>query len=100
MRPIVGRAAGPIPVDFCPVGAAPRGSVMLPWCPRDVIAPARLPLRLCFVSFVVTFVSTRTITRLIRDGRGPFRNVTAGGGHGHHAQPGVLLLMVRAFAAG
>jgi hypothetical protein len=28
-----------------------------------VIAAGKLPLMLCFVSFVVTFVSTRTITR-------------------------------------
>src|ERR1700729_39914 len=99
MRPIVGRAAGLIPVDFCPVGAAPRGSVMLSWWHRDVIAAGRLPLMLCFVSFVVTFVSTRTITRLIRDGRGPFRNVTAGGTHVHHSVPGIILLMIGAFTA-
>jgi hypothetical protein len=54
---------------------------------------------LCFVSFVVTFVSTRTITRLIRDGRGPFRNVTAGGTHIHHSVPGIILLMIGAFTA-
>src|SRR6185437_1788220 len=99
MRPIVGRAAGPIPVDFCPLGAAPRVSVMLSWWHRDVIAAGKLPLMLCFVSFVVTFVSTRTITRLIRDGRGPFRNVTAGGTHVHHSVPGIILLMIGAFTA-
>jgi len=51
---------------------------MLSWWHRDVIAAGKLPLMLCFVSFVLTFVLTRAITRLIRDGRGPFRNVTAG----------------------
>jgi hypothetical protein len=66
-----------------------------------VVAPRRdrgrkLPLMLCFVSFVVTFVSTRTITRLIRDGRGPFRNVTAGGTHVHRSVPGIILLMIGA----
>src|SRR6201985_120138 len=99
MRLIVGRAAGLIPVDFCPVGAAPRVSVMLSWWHRDVIAAGKLPLILCFVSFVVTFVSTRTITRLIRDGRGPVRNVTAGGTHVHHSVPGIILLMIGAFTA-
>src|SRR6201987_84088 len=99
MRPIVGRAAGPIPVDFCPVGAAPRVSVMLSWWHRDVSAAGKLPLMLCFVSFVLTFVSTRAITRLIRDGRGPFRNVTAGGTHIHHSVPGIVLLMIGAFTA-
>jgi hypothetical protein len=72
-------------------------SVMLSWWHRDVIAAGKLPLMLCFVSFVVTFVSTRTITRLIRDGRGPFRNVTAGGTHVHHSVPGIILLMIGAF---
>src|ERR1700761_8646190 len=100
MRPIVGRAAGPIPVDFCPVGAAPRVSVMLSWGHRDVVGAGKLPLMLCFVSFVVTFVSTRTITRLIRDGRGPFRNVTAGGTHIHHSVAGIILLIIGAFTAG
>jgi hypothetical protein len=72
---------------------------MLSWWHRDVIAAGKLPLMLCFVSFVVTFVSTRTITRLIRDGRGPFRNVTADGTHVHHSVPGIILLMIGAFTA-
>jgi hypothetical protein len=72
---------------------------MLSWWHRDVIAADKLPLMLCFVSFVLTFVSTRAITRLIRDGRGPFRNVTAGGTHIHHSVPGVILLMIGAFTA-
>jgi hypothetical protein len=72
---------------------------MLSWWHHDVIAAGKLPLMLCFVSFVVTFVSTRTITRLIRDGRGPFRNVTAGGTHVHHSVPGIILLIVGALTA-
>jgi hypothetical protein len=72
---------------------------MLSWWHRDVIAAGKLPLMLCFVSFVVTFVSTRTITRLIRDGRGPFRNVTLGKTHVHHSVPGIILLMIGAFTA-
>jgi hypothetical protein len=72
---------------------------MLSWWHRDVIAAGKLPLMLCFVSFVVTFVSTRTITRLIRDGRGPFRNVTTDGTHIHHSVPGIILLMIGAFTA-
>src|ERR1700734_4421687 len=70
------------------------------WWHRDVIAAGKLPLGLCFLAFVVTFASTRTITRLIRDGRGPFRNqVTASGTHIHHAVPGLILLMIGAFTA-
>ena len=72
---------------------------MLSWWHRDVIAAGKLPLMLTFVSFVVTFVSTRTITRMIRDGRGPFRNVTAGGTHVHHSVPGMILLIIGAFTA-
>jgi hypothetical protein len=73
---------------------------MLSWWHRDVIAAGKLPLMLCFVAFVATFATTRTITRLIRDGRGPFRNqVTAGGTHIHHSVPGLILLMVGAFTA-
>ncbi len=69
------------------------------WWQRDVIAAGRLPLGLCFLAFVLTFVSTRTITRLIRDGRGPFRNITASGTHVHHAVPGLILLIVGALTA-
>src|SRR5882757_857716 len=70
------------------------------WWHRDVIAAGKLPLGLCFLAFVVTFASTRTITRLIRDGRGPFRNqVTTSGTHIHHAVPGLILLIIGALTA-
>ncbi len=69
------------------------------WWHRDVIAAGRLPLGLCLLAFVLTFASTRTITRLIRDGRGPFRNITASGTHVHHAVPGLILLIVGALTA-
>ncbi len=73
---------------------------MASWWHRDVIAAAKLPLMLCFLAFVVTFVTTRTITRMIRDGRGPFRNqVTASGTHIHHSVPGIVLLIIGAFTA-
>jgi hypothetical protein len=72
---------------------------MLSWWQRDVIAAGKLPLMLCFVSFVITFASTRTITRLIRDGRGPFRNVAIGGTHVHHSVPGIILLIIGAITA-
>jgi hypothetical protein len=73
---------------------------MSSWWERDVIAAGKLPLGSCFLAFVLTFVSTRTITRLIRDGRGPFRNqVTSSGTHVHHAVPGLILLIVGALIA-
>src|SRR6202021_110574 len=41
-----------------------------------------------------------TITRLIRDGRGPFKNnITSSGTHIHHAVPGIILLVAGAFVA-
>ena len=76
------------------------GDGMGSWWHRDVIAGGKLPLMLCFLAFVVTFVLTRTITRMIRDGRGPFRNqVTASGIHIHHSVPGIILLIIGAFTA-
>jgi hypothetical protein len=76
------------------------GGGMASWWHRDVIAAGKLPLMLCFLAFVVTFVLTRTITRMIRDGRGPFRNqVTASGTHSHHSVPGIILLIIGAFTA-
>jgi hypothetical protein len=52
------------------------------------------------LSFVVTFVLTRTITRMIRDGRGSFRNqVTASGTYIHHSVPGIILLITGASTA-
>jgi hypothetical protein len=70
------------------------------WWHRDILAAGKLPLMLCFLAFIATFVTTRTITRLIRDGRGPFRNnVTSSGLHIHHAVPGLILLIVGALTA-
>lgn len=55
---------------------------------------------LCLLAFVATFLTTRTITRMIRAGRGPFRNnVSESGIHVHHAVPGVVILIAGAFIA-
>jgi hypothetical protein len=66
---------------------------------RTVIEPGKLPLFLLFVAFIATFLITRTITRLIRAGKGPFRNVAVGGTHLHHSTPGIILLTVGAFTS-
>jgi hypothetical protein len=80
-----------------------RACTVLPvisWFDRLVIDAGRLPLFLCFVAFVVTFIATRSITRMIRVGRGPFGdNVSSTGLHIHHAVPGVILLITGAFLA-
>lgn len=69
------------------------------WWQDEVVTGHKGPLLLAFVAFVVTFVSTRTITRLIRAGRGPFHNVSSGGVHLHHSTPGIVLLVTGAFCA-
>jgi hypothetical protein len=59
-----------------------------------------VPLLVCFAAFVVTFLTTRTITRMIRAGKGPFHdNVSGSGVHIHHAVPGIILLVTGAFLA-
>ena len=69
------------------------------WWQHDVVDGYKGPLLLSFVAFVVTFLTTRTITRLIRVGKGPFHNVSAGGVHIHHSTPGIILLIAGAFTA-
>ncbi|MFE9094394.1 hypothetical protein [Streptomyces sp. NPDC007264] len=69
------------------------------WLQRNIVEPGKLPLLLALASFVLTFVITRVVTRLIRAGRGPFRNVKAGGVHIHHVVPGVVLVVVGGFGA-
>ncbi|WEB38595.1 hypothetical protein MOV08_04325 [Streptomyces yunnanensis] len=59
----------------------------------------RLPLTVALAAFVGAFLVTRVITRLIRAGRGPFRNVRPGGLHIHHVVPGVVLTVVGGFWA-
>lgn len=46
------------------------------------------------VAFLITFVITRTITHLIRAGKGPFRDMAVGGTHLHHLVPGIFLLLI------
>ncbi|GAA1481944.1 hypothetical protein GCM10009624_23840 [Gordonia sinesedis] len=59
----------------------------------------RLPMALLFVAFLLTFLITRAITRLIRAGKGPFHNNIRDGVHIHHAVPGLILLMIGAVTA-
>lgn len=74
-------------------------SSLAQWWQHDIVDGHKGPLLLSLGAFVVTFLVTRTITRLIRAGRGPFRNVNAGGVHIHHSTPGLILLIVGAFTA-
>ncbi|MGA5566435.1 hypothetical protein ACPCUV_35440 [Streptomyces platensis] len=69
------------------------------WWYRNIVEPGKLPLLLALASFVLTFLVTRAVTRLIRAGKGPFRNITPGGVHIHHVVPGVLLMVLGGFIA-
>ncbi|MEU3099796.1 hypothetical protein ABZ690_35140 [Streptomyces sp. NPDC006967] len=69
------------------------------WWDRNIIEPGKLPLLLALAAFVLTFLITRVVTRLIRAGKGPFGNVTAGSVHIHHVVPGVVLTVIGGFGA-
>ncbi|MFB7515950.1 hypothetical protein [Streptomyces sp. NPDC056144] len=69
------------------------------WFARNIVEPGKLPTLLALTSFVLTFLVTRTVTRLIRAGKGPFRNVSSGGLHIHHVVPGVVLAVIGGFGA-
>ncbi|MFD6534050.1 hypothetical protein [Streptomyces sp. NPDC060184] len=69
------------------------------WWYTNITEPGKLPLLLALAAFVLTFAITRTITRMIRAGKGPFRNITPGGVHVHHVVPGVVLSVLGGFGA-
>ncbi|MBC9728657.1 hypothetical protein [Streptomyces sp. TRM68367] len=69
------------------------------WLQRNIIEPGKLPLLLALAAFILTFLITRVVTRLIRAGKGPFGNVSSGGVHIHHVIPGVALTIVGGFGA-
>jgi hypothetical protein len=65
---------------------------MLQWYQDEVVFTGRQPVFLAFVAFLLTLVATRVIVRMIRAGKGPFRNVDTGGVHVHHVIPGIILM--------
>lgn len=67
---------------------------VLDWYQDIIVNSGRQPLFLALVAFIATFIMTRLITRLIRSGRGPFKNLNAGGIHVHHVVPGVIAVLV------
>ncbi|MER5747636.1 hypothetical protein [Streptomyces sp. NPDC002225] len=69
------------------------------WFDRNIVEPGKLPLLLALAAFVLTFAVTRVVTRMIRAGKGPFRDFTPGGLHIHHVVPGVVLSVVGGFGA-
>lgn len=69
------------------------------WWEQGIVEAGKLPLLLGLTAFLVTFAVTRTVTRMIRAGRGPFGDISAGGVHLHHAVPGVVLMVAGGFGA-
>ncbi len=70
------------------------------WWQVRIVDDGKEPLALCLIAFIAIFLLTRVVTRLIRSGRGPFRNnVSASGLHVHHAIPGLVLLMAGSVTA-
>ena len=69
------------------------------WWDRNLVEPEKLPLLLLMAAFIITFLVTRVVTRSIRAGRGPFRDVESGDVHLHHSTPGIILLTIGAVAA-
>jgi len=60
---------------------------------RHCADPKRERAFLSAAGFTVTFAVARGITHAIRAGRGPFRNLSAGGRHLHHSTFGILGLL-------
>ncbi|NCY17769.1 MAG: hypothetical protein EBX39_13625, partial [Actinobacteria bacterium] len=60
----------------------------------NVVDAGKLPLLVCCIAFVTTFIVTRIIVRAIRAGRGPFKDNTVGGVHIHHVVPGLFLMIL------
>lgn len=69
------------------------------WMHENFVEPGKLPMLLALAAFVLTFAITRMVTRMIRAGKGPFRNITPGGVHVHHVVPGVVLTVLGGFGA-
>ncbi|MEU9061609.1 hypothetical protein AB0D13_22815 [Streptomyces sp. NPDC048430] len=69
------------------------------WFQQNIVEPGKLPLLLALSAFVLTFAVTRMVTRMIRAGKGPFRNIAPGGVHVHHVVPGVVLTVIGGFGA-
>ncbi len=69
------------------------------WWQEEIVDAGKLALLLCMVAFVVTFVTTRVIVRLIRAGKGPFSDNTVGGVHVHHVVPGLALMVLGGLVA-
>jgi hypothetical protein len=57
---------------------------------RHFADPRRERAFLHAAGFTAGFAGCRLVTHAIRAGRGPFRNLSAGGRHLHHSTPGII----------
>lgn len=57
------------------------------------VTGVRIPMLWMLGAFVVTFLVTRFVTKMIRRGRGPFKDTTIGGVHIHHQVYGIFLML-------
>jgi hypothetical protein len=74
-------APPPTPADLRPAVAG--------WWDLD---PCQRSVLMSWLAFTTTFATVRGVTYSIRAGRGPFRNLSAGGEHLHHYLWGIGLL--------
>ncbi len=59
---------------------------------REELGPGQRSALLSWLAFTGTFAGLRALTYSIREGRGPFRNLSVGGAHLHHYMWGIGLL--------
>lgn len=95
-----GENATPAPADL--LTAAPAAAVDTVNVAVDGFGTAtrsELVLFNLLAGFLGSFASVRLTTWMIKDGRGPFRNVKVGGRHIHHFVPGILISFASGVAA-
>jgi len=59
---------------------------------REELGPGQRSALISWLAFTGTFAGLRAVTYSIRDGKGPFRNISVGGEHLHHYMRGIALL--------
>jgi hypothetical protein len=59
---------------------------------REELGPRERAALWSWLGFTATFAGVRAITYSIRDGKGPFRNLSVGGSHLHHYMWGIAML--------
>jgi hypothetical protein len=59
---------------------------------REELDPTQRSALLSWLAFTTTFGAVRGITYAIKDGKGPFRNLSVGGAHLHHYMWGIGLV--------